>query len=279
MTTLTLRDRALRIVQTPDAVEKARLAIDPALAEAPIDADQRLDEPPSLPGRPAAPALVPFESLPTRSMATREGHAALIHSIAHIELNAIDLACDAIWRFAGLPDAYYRDWLRVAAEEALHFTLLREHLLRTGFDYGAFAAHHGLWEMAERTRDDVMARMALVPRTLEARGLDASPGVRRKLVGVGDKDGAAIIDRILRDEIGHVAIGNHWYRYLCAQRGLDPLATYGVLARRYQAPRSKGPFNLDARRRAGFTDAELDALERDARSSPVERPPDTPDPP
>ncbi|MFT4100090.1 MAG: ferritin-like domain-containing protein [Burkholderiaceae bacterium] len=275
MTTPTLREQALLIVLTPDAVDKARRAGELARAGLPIAADQHLDEPEGLPGRPPHPVLVPFEALPTRSMATREGHAALIHSVAHIELNAIDLALDAAWRFAGLPDAYYRDWLRVAAEEALHFTLLREHLLRMGFDYGSFAAHHGLWAMAERTRDDVMARMALVPRTLEARGLDASPGVRRKLVGVGDQDGAAIIDRILRDEVGHVAIGNHWYRALCAQRGLDPLATYDALARRYRAPRLKGPFNRQARRRAGFTDAELDALERDARAGAAGAPPGT----
>ncbi|MFT3801541.1 MAG: ferritin-like domain-containing protein [Burkholderiaceae bacterium] len=273
MTTPTLREHALQIVRTSDAVDKARRAGELARAELPIAADRHLDEPEGLPGRPPQPVLVPFEALPTRSMATREGHAALIHSVAHIELNAIDLALDAVWRFAGLPDAYYRDWLRVAAEEALHFTLLREHLLRMGFDYGSFAAHHGLWAMAERTRDDVMARMALVPRTLEARGLDASPGVRRKLVGVGDQAGAAIIDRILRDEVGHVAIGNHWYRTLCAQRGLDPLATYDELARRYRAPRLKGPFNLDARRRAGFTEAELDALERDARTGAAGAPP------
>jgi uncharacterized ferritin-like protein (DUF455 family) len=186
----------------------------------------------------------------------------LIHSIAHIELNAIDLALDIVWRFPGMPEAFYREWVSIAKEEARHFTLLRDHLVSLGYDYGSFRAHNGLWEMAEKTNADLLARIALVPRTLEARGLDASPMVRKKLVSVGDHRAGAILDVILRDEIGHVAVGNRWYRYLCTQRGLDPVATYAELSDRYKAPHLRGPFNLEARRAAGFDEEELAALGR-----------------
>ena len=194
-------------------------------------------------------------------MRTTEGRAALIHALCHIELNAIDLAADVVWRFAGLPDEFYRQWAGVAQEEACHFELLRDHLRGMGYDYGAFPAHNALWEMAEKTRGDLLARLALVPRTLEARGLDAAPPIKAKLVGAGDHRAGEILDIILRDEVGHVAIGNHWYRVLCAARALDPAATYAELAQRYQAPRLRGPFNVEARRRAGFDEAELVALQ------------------
>lgn len=137
---------------------------------------------------------------------------------------------------------------------------MRDHLATLSHRYGDFPAHGALWEMAHKTKDDLLARLALVPRTLEARGLDASPLVKAKLVEGGDEAGGAILDIILRDEIGHVAIGNRWYRWLCVQRGLDPLSTYAALAERYGAPRPRGPFNLEARRAAGFDDAELAAL-------------------
>jgi uncharacterized ferritin-like protein (DUF455 family) len=189
-----------------------------------------------------------------------EGRAALIHALAHIEFNAINLACDVIWRFAGQPAGFYRQWVVVAQEEALHFQLLRAHLQSLGFDYGAFPAHNALWEMAEKTKHDLLARLALVPRTLEARGLDASPPIKAKLVAAGDHRAGEILDVILRDEIGHVAVGNRWYRALCEQRGLDPVAAYADLARTYGAPRLRGPFNLEARRAAGFAQDELDAL-------------------
>jgi uncharacterized ferritin-like protein (DUF455 family) len=185
---------------------------------------------------------------------------AMACTSAHIEFNAINLALDICWRFAGMPEAFYRDWLRIAQEEAKHFTLLREHLLSLGFDYGDFDAHNALWDMAERTKHDLLARIALVPRTLEARGLDASPAVKRKLVGAGDHRAGEILDVILNDEIGHVAAGNRWYRFVCEQRGLDPIATYAELATRYQAPKLRAPFNLEARRAAGFDEAELAAL-------------------
>ncbi len=255
-----LRESTLAPLLERDALEKVRLAL--ALdASQPVDAAARLVEPAGIPGRPARPVLVTHKGLTHGSLRTVEGRAALIHSIAHIELNAVDLAVDVCWRFDGMPEQFYRDWVAIAKEEALHFTLLREHLVSMGFDYGSFDAHNALWEMAERTKHDILARIALVPRTLEARGLDASPAVKRKLVGAGDHRAGEILDLILRDEIGHVACGNRWYRYLCQQRGLDPVSTYAELAAKYEAPKLRAPFNLEARRLAGFDEAELTALQ------------------
>lgn len=220
-----------------------------------------------LPGRPSAPVLVPPAQLSHRSPGTPQGHAALVHSLAHIEFNAINLALDIMWRFPGMPEAFYHDWLQVALEEGLHFELLARHLATLGHAYGDFPAHDGLWEMAERTSGSLLARLALVPRTLEARGLDASPLVRRKLAGIGDHAGAAIIDIILRDEIGHVAAGNRWYRFECDRQGFDPVQHFSELAQHYRAPVLRGPFNLPARRAAGFSDAELQALQHRAASA------------
>jgi uncharacterized ferritin-like protein (DUF455 family) len=225
-----------------------------------IDPLRSIDEPSGLPGRPDAPVLVAPRLLVKRSVHTVIGRVVLLHALAHIEFNAINLALDAVWRFEGMPVDYYRDWLGVAAEEAYHFSLLTAHLATLGHRYGDFPAHDGLWEMVEKTRGDVLARMALVPRTLEARGLDAAPPMRARLAQAGDEAAAAILDIILRDEIGHVAVGNRWYRYLCAQRHVDPNAIYPSLVEQYRAPRLKGPFNFEARRAAGFDEAELAAL-------------------
>lgn len=259
MPVLSSRRQALHWLLCADVDAKARgaRALD---LHAPIDAGEVIAEPPGIPGRPLRPRLVPHTQLKPRSLRSREGHAALLHALAHIELNAIDLALDIVWRFAGLPDEFYRQWLQVAREEALHFQLLRDHLASFSHAYGDFDAHDGLWQMAERTRADLLARLALVPRTLEARGLDASPAVKAKLLSVGDARGGEILDLILRDEIGHVAVGNHWYRWLCAQRGLEPRASCAALAREHGAPRPRGPFNIDARRAAGFDEDELASL-------------------
>ncbi|WP_426196430.1 ferritin-like domain-containing protein [Massilia sp. DWR3-1-1] len=215
----------------------------------------------AIPGRPARPQLVAPRLVGRRSMVTVEGRAMLVHALAHIEFNAVNLALDAVARFGAMPEAYYRDWLGVAAEEAGHYAMLVAHLQVLGHAYGDFPAHDSLWEMVAKTNDDVMARMALVPRTLEARGLDAIPPLRAKLAQGGDLAAAAILDIILRDEVGHVEIGNHWYGALCEARGLDRAATYAVLTVRYDAPVLRGPFNLEARRRAGFGEAELAALQ------------------
>lgn len=216
----------------------------------------------ALPGRPERPLLVAPRDLPPRSPQTPQGHAALIHSVAHIEFNAINLALDAVWRFSGLPHDFYADWLRVAREESLHFRLLQAHLRSLGHAYGDFEAHDGLWMMTTKTAHDVLARMALVPRLLEARGLDATPPMQARLARAGDQRSVEILDIILRDEVGHVEVGNRWFRQLCAARGLDPLSHFRALARAHGAPRLKPPFNLDARRRAGFQEAELAALDQ-----------------
>lgn len=259
-----LRTLALHWLCEPDPVVKS--AGVKLLQESWISGGVALDTAASLvsclpiPGRPARPELVPPLSVKHRSMRTIEGRAAMIHALAHIEFNAINLALDAVWRFPGMPDDFYADWLRIAAEEALHFTLLAEHLHILGYAYGDFTAHNSLWDMAEKTSGDVLARIALVPRTLEARGLDASPAVRAKLAQAGDQAAASILDIILRDEIGHVATGNRWFAWLCEARDLDPLIAYAELAAIYKAPQLRGPFNLEARRAAGFSEAELAAL-------------------
>lgn len=254
-----LREQALAALRCAPWADK--LAVLAAIDDAtPLRADTVLDDPGGLPGRPDVPALVAPGKVKHRSVNTVPGRAALVHALCHIEFNAINLALDAVWRFPGLPEAFYRDWLFVAREEAYHFTLLNDHLATLGHAYGDFPAHNGLWDMVEKTRGDLLARLALVPRTLEARGLDASPLIRDKLSDAGDAAGAAILEIILRDEIGHVAIGNRWYRWVCAGRALDPLATYAELAERYVAPRLRGPFNWAARRAAGFEPDELDAL-------------------
>ena len=213
-----------------------------------------------VPGRPALPILVSPLQLPKRSMRTIEGRAALIHALAHIEFNAINLALDAIWRFDSMPNNYYTDWLKVAAEEAYHFSLLNAHLQTLGFTYGDFSGHNSLWEMVDRTKNDVLARMALVPRTMEARGLDASPQLRNKFAQAGDLAMAEILDIILRDEIGHVAIGNDWFNWLCDEKQLNPIDTFEQLCVEYDAPKLKPPFNQEARRQAGFSEAELALL-------------------
>jgi uncharacterized ferritin-like protein (DUF455 family) len=270
------RERALSIVAQacPAAKAEAALALAAEVSDTrgplPLDTQALWAPPGPLPGRPAKPRCVPPAELPRRSAHTVAGRAALMHAVAHIELNAIDLAADAAWRFPGLPERYYVDWLRIAGEEAHHFQLVRAHLQSLGWDYGDFDAHDGLWAMVERTRDDVVARMALVPRTLEARGLDATPPMQRRLAEAGDAAAVAVLDVILRDEVGHVAVGNHWYRWLCERDGLDPVAHYRELCRRHRAPRLRPPFNHEARRRAGFSDEELSGLDRDAHDLPAE---------
>lgn len=211
-------------------------------------------------GRPAKPELLPHKDVPNRNPGTPEGRARLLHAIVHIEFSAINLALDHAARFRGLPESYYADWIGVAAEEAEHFELLRARLQALGYDYGDFPAHAGLWDMAEKTTDDALARMALVPRLLEARGLDATPPIQMKLEQVGDVESARALDIILRDEIGHVGLGDRWFRHLCAERNLEPESTYRELLDRYQAPWPQGKMNEAARLAAGFSANELAVL-------------------
>jgi uncharacterized ferritin-like protein (DUF455 family) len=212
------------------------------------------------PGQPEKPLLIPPQQVPRRRADTLIGRAALVHALAHIEFNAINLALDAAHRFSGMPPAYYADWLRVADEEALHFDLLNTHLATLGYAYGDFPAHNGLWEMALKTAHDPLVRMALVPRVLEARGLDATPLIVDKLKAAQDMRMVEILGIIERDEIGHVAIGSHWFAWLCTARGLEPETTFRHLLVDYDAPPLRPPFNLAARRAAGFSEPELDWL-------------------
>jgi len=214
----------------------------------------------NLPGRPQQPKLIPPLEVPKRKMDSVEGRVALLHSLAHIEFNAINLALDAIWRFPKMPQQYYEDWLKVSKEEAYHFTLVNQYMHSFGFQYGDFPAHNSLWEMVERTKDTVIARMALVPRTMEARGLDAVPMIRDRFKQVKEVGAVEILEIILRDEIGHVAIGNYWFNFLCKQDHLSPISAYRSLAKKYCAPKLRGPFNLEARKQAGFTAEEIDLL-------------------
>ena len=217
-------------------------------------------EPQRAPGRPTRPELVAPEHLRPRKPATPEGHAALIHAIAHIEFNAINLALDCVARYRSFPDAFHDGWLKVAAEEAEHFAMLRGRLRELGYDYGDFPAHDGLWDMACRSAHDPLVRMALVPRVLEARGLDATPVIMGKLRTIGDEATLAILDIILRDEVGHVALGDYWFRRLCSERGMEPEATYLALMNDFDAPWPQPPLHEAARLQAGFTPGEIARL-------------------
>lgn len=217
-------------------------------------------QPVPVPGRPECPELVHPKYVKQRKLTSPEGRRALLHAVAHIEFNAINLGLDAVYRFRDMPDAYYGDWLQVAAEEAYHFSLLRERMRDFACAYGDLPAHNGLWEQACKTDYDVMVRMALVPRVLEARGLDVTPGMMERLREAGDETTIGILEIILRDEIGHVRIGSRWFRYCCEQRGLEPEATFRQLLRDVLQAPLRGPFYIEARLQAGFTAEELEQL-------------------
>ena len=212
-------------------------------------------------GRPARPNLVAPRALAARGLGSVAGRAAFVHAIAHIEFNAINLACDAVWRFRDLPDAFYADWVGVAADEARHFSLLQQRLRELGHDYGDFDAHDGLWDMAERTAHSCLARMALVPRVLEARGLDVTPAMIERLRAVGDPTTASILELILREEIAHVAAGTRWFHWCCEREGMAPRATFIGLLRAHAGNALRRPFNHEARHAAGFDEDEMAEIE------------------
>ena len=214
------------------------------------------------PGKPDLPRLVNPRELSRRSTSSDTGRISLLHAIAHIEFNAINIALDAAYRFRQMPDQFISDWLLVASEEAKHFSLLSEHLCDQGSFYGELDAHSGLWDMVCKTRNDVLHRMALVPRVMEARGLDVTPGMIKRFSHIGDQRAVEILQVIYRDEIGHVRIGNHWFRHLCEQRGLNPIDTFRELVDVYLKGSLRGPFNWQARLEAGFEAAELNAMEQ-----------------
>ena len=250
---------ALRVLATAEPRAKAALSAQSA-------ADWRAGRltreaagpPPERPARPARPDLLPPRALPRRRIGEASaGRIALLHALAHIELNAIDLAWDIQVRFPDepLPRAFFDDWVRVAEEEAKHFLLLAERLEALGGAYGDLPAHDGLWQAAADTGQDLLARLAVVPLVLEARGLDVTPAMIGKLQAAGDRESAAILEVIYRDEVGHVAIGKRWFDWLCAQRGLAPAETWRSLVRRHFKGTLKPPFNDDARAKAGLTAA------------------------
>ncbi len=213
-----------------------------------------------IPGRPSQPELVHPSKVARRKLATEQGRIALVHAICHIEFNAINLALDAVYRYQDMPRDYYVDWMKVAAEEAKHFLLLRNRLLQLGSSYGEHLAHNGLWEMAIKTQHSIVERMALVPRVLEARGLDVTPGMIDRLEAVGDIDTGDILKIILQDEIGHVEIGTRWFRYVCQQQNIDSESMFISLLKEYNVAIGNGPLHMDARKQAGFSPAELKAL-------------------
>ena len=230
-------------------------------------------DPIGTPGRPAKPRLVDSRKLPQRGLGSAEGRAALVHAVAHIEFNAINLAWDAVYRYRGKPDDYYRDWASCANDEARHFTMLSERLAELGHVYGDFDAHDGLWQMAEKTAGNDTARMALVPRVLEARGLDVTPGMIERLRRLGDERTVAVLEVILREEVAHVAAGTRWYQYCCERDGIEPVDTFFRLIRDYMGVDLRGPFNHAARLEAGFSELELDMLTRMAEGVSVYRDP------
>jgi len=252
---LRLADPAAKLVATAQAARD----FDAGLLA--LDHDAPPPEPIAAPGRPPRPRLVAPRALPRRGLGTPEGRLALLHAVAHIEFNAINLAWDAVYRFRDMPAEYYRDWIAVAADEARHFALLQARMAELGGGYGDFDAHDGLWEMAVKTADSCLARMALVPRVLEARGLDVTPGMIARLREVGDAASAAILEIILREEVAHVAAGSRWFSYCCEREGRDADATFAALIAEHVRGAIKGPFNVDARLAAGFSAAELARLE------------------
>ena len=212
-------------------------------------------QPPARPARPDLPELRPPREMPRRRLGRLAAQrVALLHAIAHIELNAIDLAWDIVARFAGdgLPKAFYDDWVRVADEEAKHFLLLSGRLAELGAAYGDLPAHDGLWQAAEETSHDLLARLAIVPLVLEARGLDVTPAMIERMRGFDDHATADILDIIYRDEIGHVAIGKRWFDWTCGERGLEPAAAWRDMVARHFKGELKPPFNEAARNAAGF---------------------------
>ena len=214
-----------------------------------------------LPGYPDDLRLVAPRELKRRGINTQEGRNVLMHAVAHIEFNAINLALDAAYRFRNQPIDYYRDWIGIAADEARHFNLIRDYLNTHNCDYAELPAHNGLWEMAVKTADDVVARMALVPRVLEARGLDVTPKMIERLKSAGDLDAVAILKVIYQDEIAHVRAGSDWFNYQCKIAGLEPRSSFISLVKKHLHGELKGPFNIAARLQAGFDEIELRDLE------------------
>ncbi len=262
MALTTLQAAAADVLETEDPTAKAKAAR--RCAAAWRAGELALPEPgapglaPPRPARPSKPELLPPGQVPRRRLGTVAGRFALLHAVAHIEFNAIDLAFDLVARFGGdrrISDAkrysFVSDWIGVGDDEARHFQMVRGRLNELGGDYGDLPAHDGLWEAAEATAEDLAARLAVAPMVLEARGLDVTPGMMEKLRSVGDADSAAILNVIYTEEVGHVAAGRRWFETVCKAEQQDPQARFHVLVKQYFKGDLKRPFNTEARDRAG----------------------------
>lgn len=271
----TLQDAALACLLADTVDEKLERSAFAAECDLPLaSAVEAVISLPEI-GRPAAPRLVAPRELAQRGLGTEQGRAAFVHAIAHIEFNAINLAWDAVCRFRDMPDAFYQDWVSVASDEARHFQLLRARLASLGHAYGDFDAHNGLWEMAVATEHSCLERMALVPRVLEARGLDVTPMMIDRLRSAGDLETADILAIILREEVAHVAVGSRWFVYCCERDGLIAEPTFERLVSQHARGAVRGPFNRPHRLKAGFSESELQTLDRISKSTGALRPVET----
>ncbi|MGC8698019.1 MAG: ferritin-like domain-containing protein [Halothiobacillus sp.] len=266
MSATNLRTQAFAALKTCDPTTKAQRAAQ-LYQQARVLVDNHITEAPSAPiarvldpGRPENPPLVAPRDLPRRITHTQAGRNIMAHAFAHIEFNAINIALDAVYRFDNMPADFYRDWLRVAAEEGRHYQMLADYLAEHDSYYGQYPAHDSLWESVCRTDHDVLIRMALVPRVLEARGLDVTPAIAQKLRSNHDHSLADILGTIYDEEIGHVEIGTRWFRYCCSARNLDARTTFRSLLNEYMSGRIRGPYDEPGRLAAGFTQEEIDDL-------------------
>ena len=261
--TQSLQKACYQALMAQDPTEKCKLtlALSQKFNQNFLEIDHKPPEQISVPGRPKKPKLVLPKHLKKRGIATQTGRNHLMHAVAHIEFNAINLALDAVYRFANQPRQFYVEWLRVAEEEAKHFKLVSQYLKSNSIAYGDFPAHDGLWDMCLRTSEDILARMALVPRVLEARGLDVTPSLIEKLIQAKDDKAADVLQLIYEEEIDHVRIGSDWFVYHCHQRKLEPKNTFLYYVKKYLHGELRGPFNLTARQKAGFTEVELKYLQ------------------
>lgn len=258
MSNKTLTDLAVGVLTTANGREKAAKSL--AAAQAWFDANERGERlplgntpAPDMPARPDQPELLPPGKMPRRRTGKVEGRIALIHAIAHIELNAIDLHWEIIPRFADtkMPDGYYDDWVKAAAEESKHFNLLCDRLEAMGSFYGALPAHAGLWDAALRTSEDFLGRLAIVPMVLEARGLDVTPGMIQTFKSAKDPETVAALEVIYAEEVGHVAYGSKWFHFLCGRHELDPKTEFHRLVDQYFSGSLRPPFNDEKRAEAG----------------------------
>ncbi|MDJ1014877.1 MAG: ferritin-like domain-containing protein [Paracoccaceae bacterium] len=256
---MTLAEMAVDVLTTADGREKtARSRLYAARWRAAREGGGALEigraVPPARPARPERPELLNPRDVPKRKPGTPEGRIALLHAVAHIELNAVDLHWDIIARFSHvpLPLGFFDDWVKAADEESKHFNLMCDCLEAAGGSYGALPAHAGMWRAAEDTVDDLMGRLAVVPMVLEARGLDVTPGMIGIFRKAGETGAVEALETIYAEEIGHVAYGSKWFHFLCGRENLDPKPVFHDLVRRYFHGPLKPPFNEEKRAEAGL---------------------------